>query len=429
MEKKESLFKNKNFTLVFLGKLVSDIGSLLYSFAVSFFILSITGNNSFIQGLYLALVGITFIVVSLFGGVIADRYNKAKIMYLCDYAKSGVILLATLLIFIFASNNDIKVILLFIVGFLNGIIAGIFSPSSGSLIPIIVPKDRLQEANSYTSILSSFQSIVGILLAGILYSLVSIYTLFIIVGICYLGSAISEMFIKYDFKESEDKLTLDSTFKDLGEGFKYLFNDKAIFSIVACIIFINFFFSPLWDNAFPYIIETDVAHSDYLLKDLISPEMWSSIFSICFAGGSLISGIVISNLKLKKPSIVSKVSLLLIVLFVAVQTVFYFIFVKSGYSINAYLIGILVLMLLMGLCLVFVNVPINTAFQKRVDVNKLGKVSAALDIGCQGLVPVATFLAGIVISSFGVEILLVCCSVGLLGVELFYLFNKNASLD
>ena len=45
-------------------------------------ILKITDNNALIQGLYLAVGGIVFCVVTLFGGVISDRFNKAKIMYI-----------------------------------------------------------------------------------------------------------------------------------------------------------------------------------------------------------------------------------------------------------------------------------------------------------------------------------------------------------
>lgn len=53
------MFKNKNFTLVFLGALVSNVGALLYNFAVSFYILSLSSNNSIIQGTYLAVTGLT----------------------------------------------------------------------------------------------------------------------------------------------------------------------------------------------------------------------------------------------------------------------------------------------------------------------------------------------------------------------------------
>ena len=95
--KKSNVFTNRNFTLVFLGALVSNVAALFYSFAVSFYILTLTDNNAFIQGLYLAIGGVVFCISSLFGGGISDRFNKVKIMYICDYIKGFVIIGFTLL--------------------------------------------------------------------------------------------------------------------------------------------------------------------------------------------------------------------------------------------------------------------------------------------------------------------------------------------
>ena len=54
-QRRDNVFQNRNFRLVFLGALVSELGAILYSFAVSFYILEISSNNAFLQGLYLAL--------------------------------------------------------------------------------------------------------------------------------------------------------------------------------------------------------------------------------------------------------------------------------------------------------------------------------------------------------------------------------------
>ena len=51
--KRDNVFFSSNFRLVFLGALVSELGALLYNFAVSFYILEISNNNAFLQGLYL----------------------------------------------------------------------------------------------------------------------------------------------------------------------------------------------------------------------------------------------------------------------------------------------------------------------------------------------------------------------------------------
>ena len=79
-----NVFSNRNYRLVFFGALVSDLGAVLYSFAVSFYILEISGNNAFLQGLYLALCGVVFLIATPVGGVLGDRFNKAKIMFVCD---------------------------------------------------------------------------------------------------------------------------------------------------------------------------------------------------------------------------------------------------------------------------------------------------------------------------------------------------------
>jgi len=426
---KESIFKNKNFTLAFLGALVSNVGAIFYSFAVSFFILEITNNNSIIQGTYLSVCGITFILTSLFGGVLADRLNKGKVMAVCDFIRGSFILLATLSIFFFKEDNSMQVIILFIMGIIGNIIGGIFSPSSSSLLPLIVKKDQLQEANSYYSILNSFQSIVGIVLAGILYSTLSIYVLFSIVGVCYIGSGISELFIKYEYKKKEDTLTLNSALKDIGSGFKYMFDNKSILSIILCIIFLNFFFAPIFDNAFPYIVKTDLNNNSYLFDEYITPEMWSSIFSLFFAFGSLIGGIIINKIKIKKSSRVSKISLLINIFITLLISLSYFICIEKGLSISAFLLIVSGLLLIIGISLIFINIPMTTALQKTIDLSIYGKVSAALDMGSQGLIPIATFLAGLIISQIGVSSLLFICTAGLLIVGLLYFFNKKANLD
>ena len=103
---KNSVFGNRNFRLVFLGALVSELGALLYSFAVSFYILQISDNNAFLQGLYLALCAAALMIFTPIGGVLGDRFNKAKIMYICDYIKGGTILLATVCMLLEAKTGN-----------------------------------------------------------------------------------------------------------------------------------------------------------------------------------------------------------------------------------------------------------------------------------------------------------------------------------
>lgn len=426
--KPRNVFTYKNYVLTFLGALVSNLGNILYNFAVSFYILQLTGNNAFIQGMYLATAGITYVVVTLFGGVISDRFHKGKIMYICDYLKGiGLIAFTLLLMFVFKDDNA-KVIVLFVLAVLANAIAAIFSPAASSLLPHIVPEESIQQAQSYNSIMTSGLSILGIILAGILYSLVPINILFLIVGGCYVLSGVSEMFIKYNYQKSEEKLTLKVVFSDIGSGFKYLFNFKPMLYLLICSLLVNFFFSPITSNFIPYFIVTDVATSDYMLSNIISPEMWSSILSVAIALGMIIMGVVFSIRK-QKESIIKglRISFVLIVLVLIAMTVFYILFANGYIGINALLGTLIASSFSIGLILITVNVPSTTKVLTTVDKDKLGKVNSVVDVGSQGLIPLSNLLAGLIISGLGSSYLLIICTSGLILVTLFLLINKTMS--
>ncbi len=426
-EKKKNVFTNKNFTLTFLGALVSNVASLFYSFAVSFYILKITGNNALIQGIYLAVCGVTFGVVTLFGGVISDRFNKAKIMYICDYLKGIVILAFTLLIMYAVKSESGQLVLLFIIAIISNAIAGIFTPASSALLPQIVDEDLFQQAQSYFSILSSFQSIVGVVLAGILYTLVPTNILFLIVGVCYILSGISEMFIKYssEYEKHDEKLTMKIVFSDIKESVKYLVSLKSILALVICVLFLNFFFSPIFENFLPYFVSTDVAGSQYLFNGTLEPEMWSSFFTMAFGIGSLIMGIILSNMKQReKYSPVMRFSILTTSIIIIIMAVFYFLFTKNIVGINAILFIFIACFLLIGTTLLLFNIPSNTAMMLIIDKDKFGKVTSVLNIGSQGLIPLAAFLGGLTITFVGSLGFLIFCSAGLLLVSLILFFNK-----
>ena len=426
--KQKNVFRNRNFSLVFLGTLVSNVAALFYSFAVSFYILKITGNNALIQGLYLAAGGVTFCVVTLFGGVVADRFNKAKIMYICDYLKGGIIIGFTFLLMFVIKSTEWKVASLFIVTVLLNIIAGLFSPASSALLPQIVEENQFQQAQSYFSILSSFQSIIGVVLAGVLYTLIPLNVLFFVVGGCYILSAISEMFIRYtsEFEKRDEKLTIKAVFGDVKDGFKYLASIKPLLVMLICILFINFFFTPIFDNFPPYFIATDITGTNYFFHDKMAPEMWSSFFSVALALGSLIMGIVLSSLKqAEKCNLVVRWSMIGVSGLTALMVIFYALFINHIIDINTTLIIFLVILFFIGVAIVLINIPSSTAMMKIVDKDKFGKVSSVINIGSQGLIPLAMFLGGIAITYLSSLGLLIASAGGLLITSLVLFFAPS----
>ena len=425
-EKPRNVFTNKNYVLTFLGAIVSNMGNLLYSFGVSFYILRLTGNNATIQGIYLATGGITYVLITLFGGVISDRFHKGKIMYICDYLKGLVILSFTLLMMFLFKDANIKVIILFIIAVLSNIIAAIFSPASASLLPHIVPEKSLQQAQSYYSVMQSAISILGVILAGILYSVLPINVLFLIVGGCYILSAISEMFIRYNYQKKEDKLTIKTVFSDMGVGIKYIFSFKMLFSLIVVILFVNFFFAPLTSNFIPYFIAADVAGSDYIFKDIMQPEMWNSIMSVALGIGMIIMAIFISTRPQKEKIIKTlRIGFISIDLLMVSLAVIYFLFFKEVFNINVILLALAIGAFMIGLTLPFINIPTSTKVMTLTEKDKLGKVISVMDVGTQGLIPLSNLLAGLVISSFGPSWLLIICASGLCLLTFVLFINRQ----
>ncbi len=423
---KKNVFAYRNYSLTFFGALVSNLGNILYSFAVSFYILKLTDNNAFIQGAYLATGGIVYVLITLFGGVISDRFHKGKIMFICDYLKGGLIIGMTLIMMLACKTDISKVVVLFIIAVLGNAIGAIFSPAAASLLPHIIPEESLQQGQSYFSVMQSANGIVGVILAGVLYGVLQTDILFLIVGGCYIISAFTEMFIRYDHQRNEEKLTVKAAFSDIGAGIKYLFGFKPLFYLIIAMLFINFFFAPISENFIPYFVATDVAKGEYLFKDIMKPEMWNSIISVAIALGMIIMAIVVSTKKTGSTIIKGlRISFVVLDAVLVGLAAIYFIFSRGVIPLNAMIITMTIGAFCVGLLLPTINIPSSTKIMTLTEKDKLGKVSSVMDVGSQGLIPLASFLAGTVINGLGAPWLLVICALGLVLVTVFICANKH----
>ena len=386
-QKKDNVFQNRNFRLVFLGALVSELGAILYSFAVSFYILEISGNNAFLQGLYLALCGAAMLVFTPVGGVLGDRKSKAKIMYVCDFMKGGVIILATVLMLVFREPRA-HIVILFVLGIFGNAVSGIFNPAAGVLFPHIVEESQLQQANSYFTMKSSTENILGVILAGILYAALPIHVLFFFVGVK---------------------------------------TKKAILVLLASVLFINFFFAPVTGNFLPYFIKTDLANApSYLFDGILTPELWFSVFSVCIGISSLLSAAILSG-RPQADKCGRKVARLLCCVAAVIigLTVCYVVFVGRGARISAFLIAFSLGCAMVGFLLSCINIPVTTAIMRIVDKDKLSKVNSLTSICSQGMLPIASVLAGVLLEAFGSSVLLAFCSLGFTVTAISLLFSRQ----
>ncbi|MCK9536294.1 MAG: MFS transporter [Bacilli bacterium] len=420
-----NVLKNKNFLLLFIGALCSNIGQVFYTFSVGLYVLDIS-DSPFIHGVYLATSGLVFLLATPIGGFLADRLNKARIVYLTDYIRGGIIIVSGYFLFSY-HNLTVQLVVLFVTAFLLNVLSAIFNPAASSLVRFIVEEEQLQQAQSYYGILNSIQQIIGIILAGILFSFLKIAVLFVLVGALYILSGFSEMFIRYQYQKKEDALTFNTMVKDYGEGLRYLQGQKALLLVVFGILFINFFIVPIFNNGTTNFV-TYYLIDDYLFSESITPKLWAALFSCFLSVGSLISAFVLSITKDRGNygNRLKRWLFVLALIIAAIPISFYFLVIIFN-RLNLYLLTFSAIMFFIGIVVVCINTPAGVAIQKIVEKDKLAKVQSLLTIGSMGLTPFASFLGGAVISKFGLGPLFIVCAGGILITSIIIGLSKQIS--
>ena len=148
-----SIFRNRNFSLLWTGQLVSTMGSALTSLAASIYIYRLTGSALSV-GLMLMATAAPSLVVGLFAGVFVDRYDRKKIMITADILRAGLILLIPILV-------PLNVSWLYVMVMLTAAIGQFYDPAHESVLPEVASDEELAAANSMMAISSSGSTAIG----------------------------------------------------------------------------------------------------------------------------------------------------------------------------------------------------------------------------------------------------------------------------
>ncbi len=155
---------SKDFTLVVIGQIISLFGNAAVRFALPLYLLNLTGSSA-LYGTVTACAFIPAVLLSPIGGIVADRVNKRNIMVILDFLTAGVIFVFSLLM-----NGENLILLLTVTLMILYGIAGAYQPSVQASIPALTDQVHFMAANSVINTISSFSSLTGTVLCGILYS-------------------------------------------------------------------------------------------------------------------------------------------------------------------------------------------------------------------------------------------------------------------
>ena len=251
-EKKNPKLFTRNFTFLILGQISSLIGNFSLKFALSMYILEQTGSASVFAGL-LALAMLPTILLSPFGGILADRANRRNIMAALDFLSGLSVLIAS---FTIPSEHDI-----FAIGALLLILSvlGAFeSPTVQACIPQMLSGDNIIKGNAIVSQVASIASLLTPFLGSIFYTVLGIWPVFYTTSICFFVTAFLECFIFLDHKKSQSKTKLSSVIKeDFSDSMRFLCRQQpGILKLLLLAAFVSLFVTGTAVIGFPYLVRT-----------------------------------------------------------------------------------------------------------------------------------------------------------------------------
>jgi MFS family permease len=215
------LWRNRDFMLLWSGQLVSSVGSRVSLLAFPLLILAITHSPAQ-AGLIAALRGIPYALFVLPAGALIDRWDRKRVMILCDSGRAlalGSIPLA--LIF-----GHLTIVQLYIVSLVEGTLFTFFNLAERACLPRVVSKEQLSTAVAQNMVIDSTSGLLGPSLGGALYSIGRAIP-FLTDAISYAASVLSLFFIKTKFQEERNPAPI-RLWADIREGLSWLWHQPLI---------------------------------------------------------------------------------------------------------------------------------------------------------------------------------------------------------
>lgn len=241
---------NRNFIMVVLGQIISLFGNAVLRFALPLYLLNQTGSGA-LFGVVSACAFIPMIVLSPVGGIFADRVNKRNIMVVLDFSTALLVLVLILLL----GKMDLVVLLLCALFTLYGI-NGAYQPAVQASIPMLLQGEHIMQGNAVINLVSSFAGLIGPVIGGALFGFYGIMPILYVSGICFLLSAVMEIFIQIPYeKKSVTGNIFAIGFGDLKESFHYMHKEQpVIMQFSLAVAAINMILSALIIIGLPVIV-------------------------------------------------------------------------------------------------------------------------------------------------------------------------------
>ena len=392
------MFKNKNFSILLFGRLITNFGDSIYSIATLTLIYTLT-KSTFYSGITLFLISFTAIL-QIFVSPLISKFDVKKFLIISQLLQAIILLVITYLIFINKLHITTLIIFIVCISFINQIVY----PIQLGLLPKIVKQQELVKANSLFSIAYQGSDALFNSIGGFIIEIFGTIYAFIINSLTFFINSVLFIFLSSDLSKNEKTITTQENYlSKLSNGIK-IWNAPLLKPLLIGIIIINFSTSSL------LTILPEYSETSYFYGILLSAS-----------GLGILIGAFLSNKKILQNI---KLGTLYITFAFGVAVSWGALSILNNNSITNKIINFL--LFLIGWILIgILNTYSQTLIQCIVNKDRLD-VAMSTMIGLSiAFSPLGALVAGILSIKFNTKIIIIITSLLILSIFLFWLFNSN----
>lgn len=272
----------KKFMTIWVGELISSIGSGMTAFAVSIYVFKLTGSATLVSVAAL-LAFLPTILLSPVGGILADRYDRRLMMIIGDsFSAAGL-----LYIYISIQTGHAGVMPVFIGITISSVFVSLLEPAYRATVTDLLTEEEYAKASGLVQIAANSKYLISPFIAGLLLSVTDIRAILIIDMATFFITVFTITRVRKSFKVVKPNRDNFNFFREFKVGIRSITSDKGVRSLVVLMAFMCFFIGFIQTLMAPMIL----AFSD--VKTLGTMESVSAV-------GMMIGSIVIGILNIKK---------------------------------------------------------------------------------------------------------------------------------
>jgi predicted MFS family arabinose efflux permease len=394
-----SALRYRDFRLLWFGAFASTTGTFMQTLAQGWLVYTMTGS-AFLLGVDGFLATGPMLLFSLFGGVIADRIERRKIMLLSQVMQMTFAFVLTGLIYFHA----VKIWHIFILSFLTGSAQSFSGPAYASLLPLLVKRDDMSNAVAMNSMQFNLARVIGPAIGGVVFGVWGATACFGINGLSFVAVIIALLIIK--MPPLHANATSHSMMAQMKQGFAFVASRRSLLMLTFLSFAGTFLGMPLFT---------------------MMPVVAKSIFHLGPQGLSMLQadygvGSVVGALFVAGSSYAAKKGRLALML----QLVFACTLVAFGFS--RHITSSLVIAFLAGAAIVGVISLYSSLVQLSTSDAMRGRVMSIFMLAFRGGMPLGNLLAGFVAQRWSITTALEVNGIALAVVALIFIV-RGTDLD